>query len=214
MLGGLLLPRFSEAIAGSGAHVGRLLAQGMQLSFVVMLALLLVGGTQAEAGVAVVAGAAFSDAAPMLRILLIAMGCMYVGMIFGFALVALEQQRYLLKLYAVLAVGNVLANAVLIPWLGGIGAALSTVATEAVAMLLAGRRLHALLTPQWPWLRMAQALVAAGASYVVVVATSRGNVWVDAILLVVVYAIVVGFFGLVSREQLALLRRASTRSVV
>src|SRR5258708_5423469 len=62
---------------------------------------------------------------------------MFVGNILGFALIALQRQRALLVLYIVLAVGNILANLVFIPWFGGIGAAWVTVVTEGVATSVA-----------------------------------------------------------------------------
>ena len=85
-----------------------------------------------------ISGAQYAPAAPLLQILCLALAIMFVGNLFGFTLVALRQQRALLKLYSSLMIGNILLNLLFIPHFGAYAAAWTTVATEGAATLVAG----------------------------------------------------------------------------
>jgi O-antigen/teichoic acid export membrane protein len=79
-----------------------------------------------------VGGSDFAGAAPVLRLLMGGVALTYVGSIFGQAIFALNGQRKLLTLTAVLLPANVALNLVLIPPWGASGAALAFTLTEIV----------------------------------------------------------------------------------
>lgn len=93
----------------------------------------------AEEIVAVAGGRDYLEAAAVLRVLVVAVALLFFNTVLFQSLVALNRQRNLFFLLLVVLVGNVALNAVLIPPLGGTGAALALVATEAVALMLALR---------------------------------------------------------------------------
>ncbi len=134
MFGGLLLPHLSRPKADQRSLLNESFRAMLWAGtgFSLMLAFL------AKPLIVFISGPQYVSAAPLLQILSIALAIMFVGNLFGFALVALHQQRPLLKLYLVLTAGNVLLNLWLIPRFGAYGAAWITVATEAAAALTAG----------------------------------------------------------------------------
>jgi O-antigen/teichoic acid export membrane protein len=98
---------------------------------------------------------AFEAAAPLVQILAVALFVMFLGNIFGFALVALQKQKQLLVLYALLALGNVSANLAFIPLYGAVAAAWTTVATETIAMAVAAGMVWRSLPYRIPWATLA-----------------------------------------------------------
>ena len=86
--------------------------------------------------VAVAGGPRYADAAPVLRVLAVAMALLFINTVFFQALVALNRQRNLFILLLGVLAGNVLLNVLLIPPLGAMGAAIALVATEATALAL------------------------------------------------------------------------------
>lgn len=139
MFGGLLLPRLAAAAAAQRtADVRQYIEEGLRVLVVGAVGVLLVVGLFAPVLIRLIAGPAFAPAGPLLRVLSVALAAMFLGNLFGFTLVALQQQRRLLTLYAWLVVGNVAANFLLIPRWGALAAAWTTVATELIAMTVAG----------------------------------------------------------------------------
>ncbi|MDQ3604424.1 MAG: flippase [Actinomycetota bacterium] len=93
----------------------------------------------AEEIVAVAGGRDYLDAAPVLRVLVVAVALLFFNTVLFQTLVALNRQRNLFFLLLIVLVGNVALNIALIPSLGGMGAALALVATEAAALILSLR---------------------------------------------------------------------------
>ncbi|MEK7500331.1 MAG: polysaccharide biosynthesis C-terminal domain-containing protein, partial [Patescibacteria group bacterium] len=143
MLGGLLLPHISSAIAVKNMQrVQDIVSQGLLLSShigVIIITMLIVF---ARPIVAFIAGAGFNPSVPLLRVLSIALAIMFLGNIFGFALIALSRQRTLAVLYGFLVFFNIISNVLLIPEYGALAAAWITVATEAIAMLTGAYIVH------------------------------------------------------------------------
>lgn len=79
----------------------------------------------------VVGGEAFADAAPVLQILIFALGFMFFGQLFTNILIASSQQKRLMYVLVVAAVINISANIILISQYSYIGAAYVSVFTEA-----------------------------------------------------------------------------------
>lgn len=129
-------------IARQAPHSARLneLVQGA-FSTLVLVAVPLVVVFAVFSGqvVAVAAGPRYSDAAPVLAVLVVAVAILFVNTVYFHSLVALNQQRRLFMMLLAVLAFNVLLNLVLIPRLGAMGAAIALVASEAVVCLLAAR---------------------------------------------------------------------------
>lgn len=86
--------------------------------------------------VGVLAGPGFGESIVVLRILLLALIFAYVSHLFGFSLIAKGGQKSILGIGVVALVVNIVGNLITIPSFGIVGAAWTTVATEAVASVL------------------------------------------------------------------------------
>lgn len=89
----------------------------------------------------VLGGSGFEPTVPVLRWLLLAMGCSYFGHLVGFTLISKNGQMEMLKYGIMTLVFNTLANLWVIPRYGIIGAAIVTVATEALSLIMMSIRL-------------------------------------------------------------------------
>lgn len=78
----------------------------------------------------------FADAAPALRILMLALGISYLNGVYGNALVAVGRQKWLFWLTLLVLGANIALNLVLIPPYGVEGAAWAVVLTELLAYLV------------------------------------------------------------------------------
>jgi O-antigen/teichoic acid export membrane protein len=137
MFGGLLLPRMSEAWAKKQpAKLRQYLSEGLTLQVVVVGFVMVTLLLKARDVILLIADETFLPSEPSLMILSFALLCMFFGNVFGFAMIALQKQTTLLRLYLALALANILGNLVAIPVWGGPAAAVTTVLTEATATLV------------------------------------------------------------------------------
>lgn len=112
--------------------------------------------------VEVVGGERFAEAAPVLQILMISVGLVFLNTVYFNALVALGRQRTLFAfLLAILAV-NVVLNLFLIPLAGARGAAVSVAISEVAALVIVTRIFRDVGTAPGPY-RPAALLAAAAA---------------------------------------------------
>jgi O-antigen/teichoic acid export membrane protein len=163
----LLAPAFATAtvfpeLARAGTHSERLrmLVQGL-FSAVVLLAVpmacIFVGF--APEIVRIAGGPQFDAAAPVLRLLVLAAALSFPATVLFSALVATDQQRKLAEAMAIVLLGNVALNVLLIGPLQARGAALALIVSEAVSLTLAWRLFARVSRP--PALQHAGRLVAA-----------------------------------------------------
>lgn len=138
MVGGMLLPLFSRASSthSSGASGPLRAATDVYLLLAFPLGALLF--LTAPLVIDLLGGSAFNASVPVLRILAVTLGILCFGNMFGTALIAIGRQRQLLVLYACLTVLNVGVNLLVIPRFSYIGAAWTTLGTEALSVLGAG----------------------------------------------------------------------------
>lgn len=120
--------RLNEIVQGAFSSAG-LAAVPLLIIFVVF----------AEEVVGVAGGPAYISAAPVVRYLALAVALLFLNTVFFQSLVALNRQGNLFVLLLAVLVGNVLLNLILIPALGAVGAAISLVISEAVALVLCFR---------------------------------------------------------------------------
>ncbi len=146
MFGGLLLPRLAKALGKQKKVAQGYLSEGLRLLFIIALFAVTICLTRSEGIIHLIAGRGYEPAAPLLRILSLALPIMFLGNLFGFTLVALGKQIYLLKLYMLLVGLNIVMNLIFIPSFGATAAAWTTVATEgisaAAAALVVWRLIH------------------------------------------------------------------------
>src|SRR5205085_153465 len=135
-LGGPLFPRLSSVALTAPGEARRLLEAGWRP--LLALGLPLTVGTLAVADelVALLFGADFAGAAPLLRVLILGTLPLFWVNVAGHALIAADRVWPLVGVYALSALVNVAGNAVLIPRWGAGGAALATVVCEWLNLVL------------------------------------------------------------------------------
>ncbi len=212
MLGGLLLPHISAAITSQNFYKAKeLVSQGLTLSVYggsIIVAVLVIFPKQL---IFFIAGHNFLESAPLLQILSIALAIMFVGNIFGFALIALSEQRKLVWLYLALLIGNLVCNAIFIPLYGAIAAAWVTVATELVAMVVAARIVYMRLRWSMPVFQIGLGLAAAFvASYVGHILPSGVHIAARVCFVAVLYGGMGYVFGLWDKRTIGILRSVSS----
>jgi O-antigen/teichoic acid export membrane protein len=136
MVGGMILPVFARASTRGPQEVGTPLRSAVDLYLLGALPLAALLFLAAPWVVVLLGGTAFSASAPVLQILSVTLGMLFFGNLFGNAVVAIGEQRRLLRVYALLTVVNVGANLLVIPRFSYIGAAWTTFATELLSVLL------------------------------------------------------------------------------
>ncbi len=134
MMGGLLLPHLSAAFyQKQGAHAQQLISEALRVAATAAAVIAVIFIATPKEILVFIGGQEFIGAAPLLRILTLALVVMFFGNIFGFTLVAQKQHTFLMKLYIVLVGVNIVVNIIAIPALGAMGAALATLLTEIIA---------------------------------------------------------------------------------
>jgi O-antigen/teichoic acid export membrane protein len=207
MFGGLLLPRLSSALHKHDlVQVRQLFREGLQLlllaaTFIVVLLVVI-----PDSVVLFFANESFIAAAGYLRILSLALAVMFVGNLFGFTLVALRKQKALVLLYGALVAFNLLGNLLLVPRWGATAAAWTTVATEVIAMTIAGWLVYRAIHFRISWSFLVRVL-AAGAVTVLLLLYLPATfpVWGQLLLGAVVYSGTSLLLGTLRRRQLILL---------
>lgn len=81
-------------------------------------------------------GEAYSEAALVFRVLIFAIGCLFLGSLSGHAIVAINAQRRMVWAYLAVAILGIISYLILIPLFSMYGAAVGTVLTEFTIMLI------------------------------------------------------------------------------
>ena len=143
MLLGILLPSAivssiyapaAELAASSRERFGELARELLSLSALLLPLPVIALCADPEGVLRLLYGDAFAGGAPALRWLGAAIALTIASGVVGPLLIAAGQERATLRISIVAAVFNVAANLVLIPWLDAEGAAIATLATEAVVL--------------------------------------------------------------------------------
>lgn len=210
MLGGLLLPKISAVLeSGDRAQARHYIEEGLYILLVLIIPLMFFLVTIPDFLVKIVSGEDFLPAAPLLRILSLALAVMFFGNLFGFSLIALGRHMTLLILYAVLVVFNTAGNLLFIPQWGSVAAAWTTVATEVLAAGTAAVLVYRVLPYQLQWSVYTPLLKATGASLLLFMLLPAPLPLVLRVgLTLLAYGGILGISGGLSLTRLPLLRES------
>ncbi|MBU0707984.1 flippase [Patescibacteria group bacterium] len=136
MFAGLIMPLLTAAYAVRNFDRFRQIIQ-KSVNFLFILALPLIIGTQfiAEQLMVLVAGGEFVGSGAVLRILIVATGIIFIGALFGNAVVSINKQKPMILAYLIVAIVSLAGYIILIPRYSFYGAAYMTIASEFLIML-------------------------------------------------------------------------------
>lgn len=137
MFMGLVLPTLTARWSG-GDKVGFARILNTTFDAFCVIALPIVFGTIASADrlIPFIAGEGYEAAIPLLALLICTVPGIFLGGLYGHAVVAIGAQRRIIRAYALTAVLSLVGYFILIPSYGGFGAAIVTIASETLIALL------------------------------------------------------------------------------
>ncbi|MBI5654825.1 flippase [Candidatus Uhrbacteria bacterium] len=203
MYAGILLPLLAHSWAsGDKKHFANLIRNSF-VSMILLAAPIVAGtlviGTQI---MTLVAGPEFAVSGPILKILILAVGAIFLGTVSSHAIVALDAQRKTMPLYIAVAIAALAGYLIFIPTYGIFAAAWLTVFSEAVIALgttLISLKLSGISLPWWP---MAKCLVASMIMALAILPLA--DMWLPIPILVgaAIYFALVVAFGAVSKSTI------------
>jgi len=136
---GLILPLLATAIAIKNFEKLKIIIQSAFDFLIILTIPMIVGGFfLGQQLMVLMAGLEFAISGEIIKILLLATGAIFIAALFGYVVVALDQQKRMIKFYAINAVISVVGYWILISKFGYWGAAWMTVATEIFILVTAG----------------------------------------------------------------------------
>lgn len=136
MLAGLILPLLSRFIFTQRAHFEEIANKTFKVFLLIVVPIIVGTWFLAPSIIAIISGSAFEASVPVLRILIFALGCIFFGNYFNMLLVVGNAQKKLMQTLILAAIFNISLNLFLIPHYSYIGAAWTSLATEALVVLL------------------------------------------------------------------------------
>ena len=203
MYAGILLPMLANAWAlHDRERFARLIQRSVDAFAVIILPMIVGTFLVADKAMTLIAGNDFAASANVLRILIIATGCIYIGTIFSYAIVALNRQRDMMKYYIAVAVIALALYWIFIPIWGMWAAAWLTVATElsiatisAILMLKRGA-FRIPLTTTW------KALLASIVMFAAAYPFSYRSLWLTIGIAIIAYSAMILATGAVTKQMI------------
>lgn len=205
MFVGLVMPLLSKYFISDRDAFKKVFQKTFDFLVIIAVPLVLGGIYVADNLIEIIAGAGFEDSALPLRILFIAVFFIFLGALFGSAIIAINKQKSAMYAYGVAAVFNIVANIYFINRYSYVGAAWVTVATE---LMITGLMFFIIYktTLYWPDLSaflkaLFASLIMLGSLYL----SHNQNLFALVILGAVSYAIFMYLLRGISKEDISML---------
>ncbi|MFA5130036.1 MAG: flippase [Patescibacteria group bacterium] len=204
MYSGVLLPMLAKAwVKKDKQKFARLIQRSFDAFAIITLPMIAGTLLVADKAMALVAGHEFLGSANVLRILILATGCIFIGTIFGHAIVALDRQRDMLWCYIIVAVIALILYWICIPIWGMWAAAWLTVASE-LSIAIASTVLT-LKSGEFtlPLATMWKALLGSFVMFIVAYPFSKNSLWLTIAVAIIAYSAVMLATGAVTKQMVA-----------
>lgn len=137
MFVGLLLPALGAAYAANNTERFRIIFQrGFELLVMAIVPLLIGGWFLAKPILVLIGGQEYAPAAPVLTLLLVAVGALFLNSLSGHTITIINRQRQMVWTYLAVAVVGVAVYFTLIPRFSFYGAAIGTITTETLTAIV------------------------------------------------------------------------------
>jgi O-antigen/teichoic acid export membrane protein len=215
MYAGVMLPIIANAWAkGERDRFISIIRRSFDMFAIIVVGL--IAGTEliARDAMVLVAGKAFTVSSDILKILILAAGCIYIATLFGYAIVALNQQRKMVPIYAVVTVVTVSLYFFLIPKYGMWAAAWLTLFSEAAIMIGSGWMTLKTAKMKLPFATLGKAILA-GIVMIVLTIPVHGHLFLTIVIGAVAYLGTLFLTGALTRTMVSemLLARKGTPEV-
>lgn len=203
MYAGVLLPIIANAWAKKNKPYFQLLIQRSADAFAVITFPIVAGGILiADKAILLIGGSDFAESANILRVLMIAVGCIYIGTIFSHAIVALDLQRRMLKEYILVAIVTLVLYIIFIPIYGMWAAAFLTVFSEAWIAIITYRLSTQFSEMNFEWTTTWKAFLSALLMFAIAYPFSERSLILTILLSVVTYTIAIFATGAVTKGMI------------
>jgi O-antigen/teichoic acid export membrane protein len=149
-----------------------------------------------------VAGSEFYLSGEVLKILLLAVGWLFVGQLFGHTIIALDLQKKMMWCYLIIAIMSLIGYSILIPRYSYFGAAWMTVGAEMLMVILSSllifKKTHWLPEIKTLFKSLFASLIMAGAIYLIL----DLNLLINLIIGIIVYFSILYLIGGVKKQVL------------
>ena len=130
MLVGLIMPLLSKFAFSDQAQFKKIFQKTLDILIIFIVPIVIGLLILSLPVVVLIGGKEFSASAPVLQILTLAVGLIFLGNLFGHSIIALDKQKIGAWIYFGGMIFNVIANLIFIPKYSYLGAAMTTVFTE------------------------------------------------------------------------------------
>lgn len=136
MFVGLMLPILTQALAQDRERFQRLYQRAFDALVMAVVPLIVGGWVLARPLLVLIGGPDFAAAAPVFRLLLIAVGFLFLNSLSGHSVTIVNKQRQMVWGYLAIAILGIGLYLTLIPRIGMRGAAVGTIVTEAASAII------------------------------------------------------------------------------
>ncbi|MCO5188757.1 MAG: flippase [Anaerolineae bacterium] len=151
-----ILPSMSRAYVKNRVRVGFYLNQVLRLQFIVVVPVTVGGFFLASQLVALMYGSGYEQSVIFFRLLIIVLPLRFINRTFTITLAAMDLQRYSVYALAAAVVFNIALNFILIPQYAGLGATVTSMASEVLLFVLLYISIEAIVRKQLDWVGFAR----------------------------------------------------------
>lgn len=202
MLVGLILPLLSRYIYTNRPYFEEIAGKTSKVFLVFVTPLVVGTWFLAPYIVHIISGADFAAAVPVLRILILALACIFFGNYFNMLLIVSNAQKKLMIALLCIALVNVAVNVVVIPLYSYMGAAYTSLLTEFLVALISGilvyRHIHYIPSFEHAGRIMLAGLIMGGVLYML----SSSPFFLSGFVACVVYVLALAVFKAVSLREI------------
>lgn len=203
MYAGVLLPIIANAWAKNNKEYFQKLLQRSTDAFSVITFPMVAGGILISDKAMVLIGSdKFAESSDILKVLMLATGCIYLGTIFSHAIVALDLQRRMIREYVKVALVVLVLYAIFIPKYGMWAAAWLTVFSEAWIAMITFKLSTRKSGLQFDWTTTWKALVSTLLMFALAYPFMNRSLTLTILVSVVTYSIAIFASGAVTKQMI------------
>jgi len=197
-----LTPAFDRAYKAGLESIRIVLDRSIRLTSALGIGVAVGGVITAQKAFDFVYGSEYQDAVLPFQILVVSMAFMFINRNYRVLLVSFEQQGAQLRLMMIAAITNVLLNILLMPRYGLAGAALATVASEAITLVTSYGYVHRLIAHVGFGRHMPRIFAAAAILVVTLLVMDGAHVVVQVLVGIAVYGAAMLALRVITRAEI------------